>query len=373
MRWKICVYAISKNEVSHVERWVASMQEADWVVVMDTGSTDGTVEKLRALGVHVEVQPVEPWRFDVARNLSMRLIPKEADIAVCTDLDEEFAPGWREKLDNAWQAGAKKARYRYTWNFNPDGTEGTVFLYDKIHANTADFTWEHPVHEVVTYIGNEPYSSVLLEGVQLNHRADMGKSRSQYLPLLEMAVREDPGSERNWHYLGREYMHYQEWDKCIQTLEHYLAMPAATWVPERCAAMRYIGRSYVAKEENDQALKWFWKALAEAPHLREPYMEMVRFFFKLSDWHGVVFMVEKMVRIVQRTAEYICEGEAWGSMPFDLASIAFFRLGNLSMAIQMSKGALVLSPTDERIQNNLKLFEDTLIKLSEVKKHLTPE
>lgn len=47
---KVCVYAICKNESQFVERWMASMGEADAVVVLDTGSTDDTVERLRAAG-----------------------------------------------------------------------------------------------------------------------------------------------------------------------------------------------------------------------------------------------------------------------------------------------------------------------------------
>ena len=47
---KVCVYAICKNEEQFVERWMDSMGEADLVVVLDTGSTDGTVERLRLRG-----------------------------------------------------------------------------------------------------------------------------------------------------------------------------------------------------------------------------------------------------------------------------------------------------------------------------------
>lgn len=49
-RYKVCVYAICKNEEQFVERWMNSMSEADRVVVLDTGSEDGTVEKLRERG-----------------------------------------------------------------------------------------------------------------------------------------------------------------------------------------------------------------------------------------------------------------------------------------------------------------------------------
>lgn len=68
---KIVVYAICKNERSFADRWMASMSEADEVCVLDTGSTDGTPQRLEELGAKVSVQVITPWRFDVARNQSL--------------------------------------------------------------------------------------------------------------------------------------------------------------------------------------------------------------------------------------------------------------------------------------------------------------
>lgn len=47
---KVCVYAICKNESQFVDRFMDSMSEADYVCVLDTGSSDDTVKKLRARG-----------------------------------------------------------------------------------------------------------------------------------------------------------------------------------------------------------------------------------------------------------------------------------------------------------------------------------
>ena len=61
--YNICVYAICKNEAKFVDRWMDSMLEADQVVVLDTGSEDGTVERLRARGAEVTVEAISPWRL----------------------------------------------------------------------------------------------------------------------------------------------------------------------------------------------------------------------------------------------------------------------------------------------------------------------
>ena len=85
MTVKICVYAICKDESKFAERWMRSMSEADEIFVLDTGSQDNTVQLLREAGAKVWEEKIVPWRFDVARNRSLELVPEDTDICVCTD------------------------------------------------------------------------------------------------------------------------------------------------------------------------------------------------------------------------------------------------------------------------------------------------
>ena len=50
-KYKICIYAICKNEEKFIDRWFNSVKEADEIYVLDTGSTDNSVNKLKKLGV----------------------------------------------------------------------------------------------------------------------------------------------------------------------------------------------------------------------------------------------------------------------------------------------------------------------------------
>ena len=356
-RYQVCVYAICKNEEQFVDRWMDSMSEADRVVVLDTGSTDATVEKLRARGAEVTVEVISPWRFDAARNRSMELVPETADICVCTDLDEVLRPGWRELLEEAWVPGAGQATYRYTWSFNPDGSEGVVFWYEKIHARRG-YRWVHPVHEVLAWTGEgRPGPTVVADGVQLDHHPDPTKSRGQYLPLLELSVEEDPQDDRNVHYLGREYLFRGRWDDCIRTLKGHLAMPRATWRDERAASMRYIAKAYQEKGEPTEARNWYLRAAAEAPHLREPWIDLAMLLYELEEWEGVLYFTGQALTITHRPRTYICEAAPWGSLPYDLRSIAFYRTGRLKEALEAARAALALEPENERLRGNVALLE----------------
>lgn len=353
---KVAVYAICKNEAQFVHRWMDSMSEADQVFVLDTGSTDETVELLRSRGATVATEVIHPWRFDTARNRSLELVPEDTDICICTDLDEVFHPGWRQALETAWIPGAGQARYRYTWSFQPDGSEGVVFWSEKIHRRHG-YRWVHPVHEVLQWEGTGlPGPMVTAVGVQLDHLPDHTKSRGQYLPLLELSVQEAPDDDRNVHYLGREYMFYRRWDDCIATLKRHLAMPSATWADERAASMRYIARSYLKKGKPEQARNWLFQAIAQAPHLREPWIEMAQMLYQQEDWEGVLYFTGCALAITVRPDSYICEAEPWGPLPHDLRCQAYFHTGRTALALEEARKALALSPTDQRLAGNVALL-----------------
>ena len=360
---KVIVYAICKNEEKFAARWVESMKEADEIYVLDTGSRDNTVKYLTELGVKVKQEEIIPWRFDNARNKSLEMVPDDADICVCTDLDEVFHPGWRGALEKAWVPGTQQARYRYTWNFNSDGSEGYVFWIEKIHARHG-FVWKHPVHEVITYTGEGSPSAVYAPGVQLDHHADQGKSRGQYLPLLEQSVAEEPEDDRNVHYLGREYMYKGRWQDCIDTLRYHLTLKTATWADERCASMRYIAESYKNLGDGILAESWFLRACGEAGYLREPWIDYAKFLYERGDWHGLIFACDRALGIKDRPKTYISEAESWGSLPYDLISLGYYFTGDLKRALYFCGEALKISPDDGRIAKKLQYIQNRIVRKS---------
>ena len=352
---KICVYAISKNEEKFVKRWYESMKEADEIYVLDTGSKDKTVKLLKDLGVHVKTKKIKPWRFDVARNESLKLVPLDTDICVCTDLDEVFESGWREKLEKAWHKNVTRASYNYNWLLDENNNPKVNFYIEKIH-NRHDYLWTHPVHEVLTYIGKNIENKIILNSITLNHYPDNTKSRSSYLPLLELSVKENPLDDRNMHYLGREYMYYHQWNKAIDTLIKHLNLPSATWKDERCASMRFIARSYYALKRYDEARLWLDKAMNEAPYLRDPYMERAILEYELHNWEDVKKYVLKALEIKEHPKTYINEIFSWDSTPYDILSIAFYHLNNYPESLKYANKALKLN-NDERIKKNIELIK----------------
>ena len=353
---KVVVYAITKNEEKFVKRWYESMKEADEIYVLDTGSEDNTVSLLKDLGVNVEVAEINPWRFDVARNKSLDLVPMDADICVCIDLDEVFVPGWRSKLEKVWKEGTNRLRYVYNWSLDEEDRPIISFYAEKIHSRK-NYKWTHPVHEILTYDGgNERFE--ITDDVIVNHYPDSSKSRGSYLPLLELSIEEDPTDDRNMHYLGREYMYYSRWNECIDTLIRHLKLPKATWRDERCASMRFIARSYVNLGRYDEAKLWLEKAINEAPYLRDPYVEMALLHYRLGNDLEVIKYCIQALCIKKNKMSYINERCCWDNTIDDLLSISYSNLGLYDIALYYVNRALEYDSSDERLINNRKFMEE---------------
>ncbi len=352
---KIYVYAICKNESKFVERFTESAKDADGIFVLDTGSTDDTVKLLKKHGATVKTEKFNSFRFDVARNSSLALLPEDGDLYICLDLDEILEPGWRQALEKA-AANAPQANqfmYRYVWNHNADGSDGVVFWAEKIHRK--GFVWKGAVHEVLTADGNNEKRTAYAYGVQVTHYPDDSKSRSSYLPLLEIAATEQPEDDRTAHYLGREYMFAGQYEKAIVELKRHLSLPSAVWADERAASMRYISRCLSSLSRKREAISWALRAVAESPDTREPYLRLARAFYESGDYAGVLYAASAGLKITERKLSYITEPDAWGAPLHDLLSIAYYQFGQYKKAANEAQIALSFGE-DERIKNNLRFF-----------------
>lgn len=355
---KIVVYAICKNEEKFVKRWVESMREADEIYVLDTGSTDNSVKLLKELGVNVTQEIIKPWRFDIARNKSLDLIPNDVDICVCTDIDEVFKKGWRKILEKEWKENTTRLRYDYNWKLDKNGKPEINFYIEKIHSRK-NYKWTHPVHEVLTYQGEQEVT-ITTDNITVNHYPDDTKSRSSYLPLLELSIKENPTDDRNMHYLGREYMYYGKYKKAIATLKKHLKLETATWKDERCASMRFIARCYKNLNDLKKAKYWANKAIKEATHLRDPFVECALIDYLQSNWNDVIYNCTRALDIKKNQKTYINESFCYDHTIYDLLSIAFYQKELYTLSLAAVNEALKITPNDQRMKNNKIFIKDKI-------------
>lgn len=345
---KIAIYTISKNEAKHVERWYNSTKEADYHIIADTGSTDDTVEIARSLGITVVEIYVSPFRFDDARNASLAVVPKDADYCIALDMDEVLAPGWREPVEKAFAKGIDRPSYKRIEAFNEDGSVASEFNGFKIHRREG-IRWHYPIHEVPHWYKEEPETKEFITGFETHHLQDKTKSRGQYLPMLEMAVRENPDA-RNLYYLGREQSYHQQYDKSAESLKKYLEI--SVFPEERAAACRIL-----SKCEPDNAEEWFMKGTEEFA-CRESILALANYYYTKAMWDECLLVAEKALAFKEKPTQFLAESWAWGHMAYDLMAISCWQLGKWNLAYKYGKEAVKISPNDERLLKNLAFYKE---------------
>jgi hypothetical protein len=347
---KVAVYTIALNEAAHAERWAASCADADYRIVADTGSTDGTVELLTAAGVTVHRLAIRPWRFDLARNAAMALIPADVDVCCTMDMDRCLEPGWRPQLEAAWAPGATALFNTVVYRASPGDPNILCGWPAKNFHHRWGYRFQRPVHEALVYSGDEATCScaeIVMTEVQ-----DHSKStRRQYLPLMEVAHKEDPADSQICFWLAREYMWANRAEEASQMFERYLGLPASTWRDERAEAMRYLART-----QPERKLHWLDRARLEAPHRREIWLDLAERLHEAEDWLNLFWACANGIEKTRRTGSYLDEEHSWGARLFDLGAIAASHLNLGDRAVDWGTLALDLDPHNERLRNNLYFF-----------------
>jgi len=347
---KVAVYTIALNEAAHVERWANSAVDADYRVVADTGSSDDTVERLLQAGVTVHRIRIRPWRFDDARNTALALLPDDVDICCTMDMDRYLEPGWRPKLEQAWTPGTTALYCQQVYRSEIGDSNILRGWPAKNFHSRWGYRFRRPVHEALVYTAGEEVArncDVIMNEIQEPDKA----TRRQYLPLMELAHREDPSDAQICFWLGREYMWANLHEPSAELLQRYLALPSSKWTEERSEAMRYL-----ARVQQDKKMAWLDEARSEAPHRREIWLDLAEEFHGQADWLNLLWACTNGIEKTHRTGSYLDDNHCWGFRLFDLAAIAAWRLNIMDRAVEWGKQALDLDPGNQRLKNNLDFF-----------------
>lgn len=372
---KICVYAICKNESKFVDKWVKSMSEADYIVVLDTGSTDDTVEKLKSYNIKVEIKKINPWRFDVARNESLKLVPDDANILVCTDLDEILEPGWAEPLRLQWVEGKHtRANYKYVWSHLDNGEPGRVFFYNKIHDR--NWIWKYPVHELLwnTKTQTEQYNSEnaldLFNTITLHHYPDKTKSRKSYLPLLELREQESSNDSYGLIYLSHEYRYQGFYEKSNEKLNKVLDIFGLVINSvEKASCYLFMGDNYVSLNKFEEAICAYLKGIQIEPTYRELYLNLAKVYLDLKEYKLAIYYTRLGLKNSFRHYTWLERDISWTYEPYDILCQAYWytgeKLKSLACAYTAYKYLFNTScPEAKRLQSNIEVCEN-LIKLED--------
>jgi len=335
---KLAVYAICKNEINNLDRWLKSYSKADYVCVHDTGSTDGTFEKLQ------EYQKIYPnliidqtfynkISFDTARNDSMKLIPSDVSMFFMNDLDEAILEDdWADKCKAAWFPAFNRGQYTYHRRLDANGNPIKTMSEYRIHSREWT-TWVNNVHELIMnrqgkiqfFVGDTTPIDITVWHFGADAETTLAKS-VRYVQMCEEEVAADPENILGKLQLAIEYEVVGDLKKATETYED-LCKNHMNKLKNFELARSFFGyaRHHMEANENDMALYYMNIGRLEAPFYADNYLAAAEIYLRTQHYREAAEMIKLCITN--------CTENLWCSV-YNINGAAPFEILARSLALQ---------------------------------------
>ena len=199
----------------------------DEIVVVDTGSSDRSVEIARSRGAKVSFFP---WTgsFSEARNESIR--QARGDWIAILDADERFVSPEPERIREHLVPSAKhpyQALMLNVVNRQLDGSATHSFFSPRIFPRHENLGYEGRIHNNFGALdgSDPPFDFIRCFGLEIDHLGydpviyKKKEKLARNLELLERAAADEPEIPRYRFYLGREYVQAQRPEEGLKLLQ----------------------------------------------------------------------------------------------------------------------------------------------------------
>jgi glycosyltransferase involved in cell wall biosynthesis len=217
---------IVRDEEEMLPRCLAAVRDAvDEIVVVDTGSTDGTVEIARSFGARV-IQHAWTGSFAEPRNVSFDAAT--GDWVMYLDADEVLVAGDAERLRAVTRRTWREAFYLVETNFTGELGDGTAVTHNalRVFRNRPEYRFEGRIHEQIAHRlpGGLP-ERLEVTDVRVEHYGYLGVVREtkekarRNIELLERQRAEGEDHSFLEFNLGSEYAASGENERALRSFE----------------------------------------------------------------------------------------------------------------------------------------------------------
>lgn len=272
---RLSVCMIVKNEEAFLADCLKSVAEAaDEIVIVDTGSTDGTVEIARSFGARV-LQ--EPWQENFSLHRNQSIAAAQGEWILQIDADEKLASTRKEIDDLMQQATGDIGAFEVLIvDRSREGAVRSVFRFPRLFRRDADPHYTGRVHNQLQVTGKRVPADLQIDhfGYDLPEEKMQQKAlRSKQLLLRQLEDRpDDIFALFNLAFVEASLRNVHE---VIRLGERVLQSPEVSAVVMYRSIFHLLFRAYVEAERIEQAFAILdkFKALVPAEHLDLLHMQ----------------------------------------------------------------------------------------------------
>lgn len=349
----LCV--ICKNEEKSIGTLLESVKGDlfDEIVVVDTGSTDGTLDILKRYNVKIEHFT---WinDFSAARNYSFSKATK--DYIMWMDSDDYLLEKDYKKLLELKKRLQESPIWLMTYEYAHDEKGNSIcsFFRERIVKRDLNLKWEQPIHEYIPLT-----HSFQKTDIEIHHNKKEVNSKRN-ISILEKIVEKNPDFARNVYYLGKEYFDEGSIDKGAELLERFVTMPDA-WGENKFSAYKRLGAYHRQKNNIDKSLECYHQAIRVDPLKADPYFYLGDTYLHLRQYELAIHWF-KIAASMERPKDSldIIEPKYYTWLPNLQLCLAYNSIGDVMKAAEANEKALSYKPDSPAMISNKAIFQKSL-------------
>lgn len=286
----ICLNMIVKNEAAVIGRCLGSVKPLlDYWVIVDTGSTDGTQDLVRAALSDVPGEVVErPW-VDFAHNRTEAIAAArgKADYLLFMDAD------W------VWHPTGVVPPLEKDLYFVLLELTGVTYRGAQLAADRLPWRYVGVLHEYLWC--PEEHTEALLEGARILNLGDGARSRDPLkyrrdALVLERALLDEPQNERYVFYLAQSYRDAGDLDLAIRHYHRRVEMGG--WIEEVWYSQLQIADAMARQgKEWASVLAAYLAAYERRPQRAEPLFRIARHYMDESQFETAGLFLDQAARV----------------------------------------------------------------------------
>jgi glycosyltransferase involved in cell wall biosynthesis len=322
----LSVCMIVKNEEENVGECLETLKDfADQVVVVDTGSTDRTVEIAEKYGIAVIRSD---WRGDFSYSRNISLDHATSQWVLWLDADDRVPLSEAEKFKRLKTAPPDRAFYLKVRNVRPGGF-GEQWYQLRMFPNHPEIRFERKVHEQVGFAIKKLKMPVFRVDVRIDHIGydNPEVKRKKALRNREILLSEFPRYRRDPAYvssIGDSHFLTEDFEAAIQWYQRVLEIPdGERKQPEIFRQMpTSIALSYERLGDWGNAHQWIEKEIQASPQKIDSLFLAAGLREKIGDLAGAAALYERIIQIPANYTSYAADLEG-------LKAKSLISLGNI--------------------------------------------
>lgn len=342
---KISLCMIVKDEEETLARCLESAKTlADEIVIVDTGSKDGTVEIAKT---YTERVFFFAWEDDFAKARNFSFSRASGDYLLWLDADDVITPGNAEKF---CELRRTLAQTPCDTVMCPYETGGLVYLRERLLKNCSDAKWRGHVHECIP-----PFGKILHSDFTIKHLPKDKDKGMRNLLIYQKWAEKEKLSGRDLFYYGRELYYHKLYTEAAAILKEMLA--GGGWYVNKIEACKVLASCHLAQGDPGRALSALFQSFLYGEPRGSVLCDVGSIFKAQKKYREAAYWYEAALSSRDHSEEGDFELPACrGLTPLLELVVCHHALGDRNKAIEYHKKSEAIAPDHPSVLYNKKFF-----------------